>query len=55
MLRPGDEHDRAVLLSGEGRDEHVQPHGEREGLVRLLAAEGDELRLGEAVPDETSP
>ena len=51
MLGPGDEHDRAVRLAGEGRHEHVQPNGESEGLVCLLSTEGNEL-LRRSRPDE---
>jgi hypothetical protein len=45
VLRTRHEEDRAVLLSRQRPDEHLQPDGEREGLVRLLAAEREELCL----------
>ena len=45
-LRPRDEEDRAVpLVAHERVDEQLQAERERERLVRLLAAERDELVL----------
>ena len=45
---------RAVPLAGERADEQLQPERERERLVRLLAAERDEL-VRRAAPRSTSP
>ena len=42
-LRPRDDEHRSVSLAGERVDEQLEPECEREGLVRLLAAERDEL------------
>jgi hypothetical protein len=45
-LRPGDEEERAEALASRQRlHKQLEAEGEREGLVRLLAAEGHELFL----------
>ena len=43
MLRTRHEKDRAVLLSRESGNEHVQPDSESEGFMRLLAPERDKV------------
>jgi hypothetical protein len=54
-LREGDDEDGAVALAArEGVDEQLEADREREGLVRLLATEGDEV-LGPRLPASTSP
>src|SRR5205085_2609579 len=55
-LRPRDEEDGAVpLLPYERVDEQLQPERERERLVRLLAAERDELLLLRQPGDDVAP
>ena len=43
MLRPRDDEHGPVLRAGERADEELEPDRERERLVRVLAAEGNEL------------
>ena len=54
MLRARDDEHGAVLRTGERADEQLEADGERERLVRLLPAEGDEL-LGPCGPGEDVP